>query len=239
MMRTTFVLTVCSILGSAGASAAQTPPGGNQPPQIISSGVGEARVVPDRATIFIGVQSRAATAAAAGTENARRQRAILDTLRALGLGSDQLGTVNYNVTPEMQYNPNGGTPKVTGYVVTNTVRAELRRIDDVGRVIDAALAKGANEISSLQFTSSRADSVRRVALSEAVINARADAEALARAAGGSLGPLLEISTTSIPIRPMMEMAVAKAGVAGQRTPVEPGEQVVNASVTARWAFLPR
>jgi hypothetical protein len=206
--------------------------------QVVTTGIGEARVVPDRATIFIGVQSRAATAAAAGADNARRQRAILDTLRAVGLSADQLSTINYNVTPEMQY-PNGGTPKVTGYVVTNTVRAELRRIDDVGRAIDAALAKGANEISSLQFSSSKADSVRRAALAEAVVNAHADAEALARAAGGSLGALLELSTASIPIRPVMEMSMARGGMAGPRTPIDPGEQVVNATVTARWVFVPR
>lgn len=237
-MPKSLILAACASIACVAVSRAQTPPTGNQPPQIITNGVGEARVVPDRATIFIGVQSRAATAAAASAENARRQRAILDTLRALGLESSQLGTINYNVTPEMQYSPSSA-PKVTGYVVTNTVRAELRRIEDVGRVVDAALAKGANEISSLQFTSSKADSVRRAALSEAVTNARADAEALARAAGGSLGPLLEVSTTSMPIRPMMEMAVAKSAVAGPRTPVEPGEQTVSASVTARWVFVPR
>jgi uncharacterized protein YggE len=235
ILRSAFVLSVCA---SAGA-AAQAPPTSAFGSQVVTTGVGEARVVPDRATIFIGVQSRAPTAAAAGADNARRQRAILDTLRAVGLNAEQLGTINYNVTPEMQYNPNGGTPRVTGYVVTNTVRAELRRIDDVGRVIDAALAKGANEISSLQFTSSKADSVRRAALAEAVVNARADAEALARAAGGSLGALLELSTTSIPIRPMMEMSMAKTAMAAPRTPIDPGEQVINASVTARWAFVPR
>lgn len=238
-MPKSLILAACASIACVAVSRAQTPPTRNQPPQIITNGVGEARVVPDRATIFIGVQSRATTAAAAGAENARRQRAILDTLRALGLESSQLGTINYNVTPEMQYSPSGSAPKVIGYVVTNTVRAELRRIEDVGRVVDAALAKGANEISSLQFTSSKADSVRRAALSEAVTNARADAEALARAAGGSLGPLLEVSTTSMPIRPMMEMAVAKSAVAGPRTPVEPGEQTVSASVTGRWVFVPR
>ena len=116
-----------------------------------------------------------------GADNARRQRAILDTLRALGLAGDRVSTMNYNVSPEMQYSPNGQTPpKVTGYTVTNTVRAEVRRLDDVGRVIDAALAKGANEISSLQFFSSKADSARRAALAAAVADARADAEALAR-----------------------------------------------------------
>src|SRR5476649_1159893 len=102
----------------------------------------------------------------------------------------------------MQYSPNNNAPpRVTGYTVTNTVRADVRRLDDVGRIIDAALAKGANEISSLQFYSSKADSVRRAALGAAVTGARADAEALARAAGGTLGALLELSSSESPNRP--------------------------------------
>ena len=102
---------------------------GPTPAQIVTSGIGEVRATPDRATIFVGVQTRATTAAAAAADNARRQRAILDTLRALGLGSDQLSTMNYNVSPEIQYNPNNQPPKVTGYIVTNTVRADVRRLD--------------------------------------------------------------------------------------------------------------
>jgi uncharacterized protein len=208
------------------------------PPRIIATGTGEARVSPDRATIFVGVQSRAATAAAAGADNARRQRAILDTLKALGLTPDQLSTLNYNVSPEMQYSQNGGSPRVTGYVVTNTVRADVRRIDDVGRLIDAALGKGANEISSLQFYSSKADSARRAAMAEAVKSARADAEALAAAAGGSVGPILEISTSSPPVRPISEMPMAKMATA-QPTPIEPGQQTISAAVNVRFTFVPR
>jgi uncharacterized protein len=206
-------------------------------PQIVTTGTGEARIAPDRATIFIGVQTKAATAAAAGTENARRQRAVLDTLKALGLSPEQLSTINYSVSPEMQYSPNGTTPpRVTGYTVSNTVRADVRRLDDVGRVIDAALAKGANEISSLQFFSSKADSVRRAALSVAVANARADAETLARAAGGTLGTLLELSSSDGPIRPVPIM-MARMAEAKQATPIEAGEQTFTASVSARWAFI--
>ena len=215
------------------ASAQTSPP---TPPQIVATGTGEATVTPDRATIFIGVQTRATTVAPAAADNARRQRAILDTLRSLGLGSDQLATLNYSVSPEMQYAPNQ-TPKVTGYIVRNTVRASLHRIEDVGKVIDAVLAKGANEISSLQFTSSKADSVRRVAMAEAVSNAHADAEAIARAAGGSLGQLLE-ATTSAPPRPFQEVAFGKAQMAAAApTPIEPGEQTISVTVMARWAFI--
>jgi uncharacterized protein YggE len=219
---------------TGGAANAQ---GAAPPPQIVTTGTGEIRVTPDRATILIGVQSRAATAAAASADNARRQRAILDTLRAVGLGSDQLSTLNYNVNPDIQYNPANQPPKVVGYTVTNTVRADVRRLDDVARIIDASLAKGANEISGLQFFSSKADSARRSAMEIAVANARSDAETLARAAGGTLGALLELSTSASG-RPFQEMAGATA-MARVATPIEPGQQSISASVSARWIFISR
>lgn len=209
--------------------------GSSNPAQIVTSGVGESRVAPDRATIFVGVQSRGATASIAAADNARRQRAILDTLRSLGFGGDQLSTMNYNVSPEMQYNPNNQPPKVTGYIVSNTVRVEIRKLEDVARAIDASLAKGANEISGLQFFSSKADSVRRTALAVAVANARSDAEALARAAGGALGPLLELSSSIAPDRPEFRGMTAMAARAP--TPIEPGQQTISANVLARWQFL--
>ncbi|HSQ31072.1 MAG TPA: SIMPL domain-containing protein [Gemmatimonadaceae bacterium] len=231
----TVVLAVASATLVPNVIVAQSP--STTPPQIIATGMGEASISPDRATIFVGVQTRANTVGPAAADNARRQRAILDTLRALGLGADQLSTLNYSVTPEMQYAPNQ-PPRVTGYVVRNTVRANVRRIDEVGKVIDAALAKGANEISSLQFFSSKADSVRRVAMAEAVTNARADAEAIARAAGGNLGQLLEATTAAFP-RPIQEIALGKAQMAAAApTPIEPGEQTISVTVTARWAFVP-
>jgi hypothetical protein len=194
-------------------------------------------VTPDRATITIGVQSRGATAAVAGGENAKRQRAILDTLRALGLTGDMLSTQNYSVSPEMQYPPNGGQPRVTGYQVTNTVRAEVRRLDDVPRIIDAALAKGANEISSLEFYSSKADSVRRSALAQAVADARADAETLARAAGGSLGSLIELSTSPGEIRPFTVTGPMQRMATAAPTPIEPGQTTITVTVSARWSFV--
>jgi uncharacterized protein YggE len=220
-----------------GAQVAQTSTAGV--PSVTTTGEGEARISPDRATIFLGVQTRATTAAAAAADNARRQRAILDTLRASGLAADQISTVNYNVSPEMAYDRAGGAPRVTGYTVSNTVRAEIRKLDDIGRVIDAGLAKGANQVSSLEFFASNSDDARRTALAAAVAKARADADAIARAAGGSLGALLELSTSMPPVRPF-EVAVRSAAV-GQMaapTPIEPGQQVIHAMVTARWAFVP-
>ena len=207
------------------------------PPQIAVSGTAEAKVSPDRATIFVGVHTRAATAAAAAQENAKRQRAVLDTLRAIGLPSEQLRTVNYSVSPETRYDNTTQTTHVTGYTVSNTVVADVRRIDQVSSVIDAALGKGANEISGLEFYSSVADSVRRVAMAEATQNARRDADVLARAAGGSLGPLLEISTQGSPVPRLAMETVRMSAAPGVATPIESGEQTITATVSARWAFV--
>lgn len=223
-------------LAMAPSVRAQTAP--VQPPRIVTSGEAQVRVTPDRATIMIGVQTRAATAAAAGAENARRQKAILDTLKALGLGPDQLATQNYSVYPEMKYEPTTGTGKVVGYNVSNVVRVELRRVDQVGSVIDAALSKGANQINSIQFSSSNAAEARRTALAEAVKDARADADVIARAAGGTLGTVIEITANSAPIRPVFAEARMTAAKADVQTPIEPGEQTLSASVSVIWQFIP-
>lgn len=228
----------CASIFFASVAAAQSAPAA-QPPRIVTTGEAQVRVAPDRATILVGVQTRAATAAAAGATNARTQKAILDTLKALGLTADQIGTQNYSVNPEMQYPPAGGPGRVVGYTVSNVVRVDLKRIEQVGPVIDAALAKGANQINSVQFSASTAADARRTAMADAVRDARADAEALARAAGGTLGQVIEITSTAPPIRPMyadmMVRSVAKAEVA---TPIEPGEQVISATVSVIWQFIP-
>jgi uncharacterized protein YggE len=234
------------ILGAtATVAAAQTPQHMAELPQIVTSGQAEVKVTPDRATVHVGMYTTAATAAAAAAENNRKQTAIIDAIRALGIPAQQITTMNYNVHPEMRHDPQprGGVstpPKVVGYVVTNTVRVELRRIDQVGPVIDAALAKGSNQIHGVEFSASTADSARRDALAEAVARARADAEVMARAAGGRIGGLLELSTSGPSVRPMYasrQVMMEAAGSVAAPTPIQPGEQSVSAFVSARWSFI--
>lgn len=99
MRRTVVTMLALGLATSARVGSAQ--PAQGSPPSISVSATGEAHVTPDRATIFVGVQSRGATASAAGADNARRQKAVLDTLRALGISGDRVSTMSYNVAPEM------------------------------------------------------------------------------------------------------------------------------------------
>lgn len=226
------------LLGSSAVLRAQDP---YRPtvPQIVTSAQGEVRVAPDQATVTIGVQTRAATAAEATAQNSRKQRAVIDAIKARGVPAEQIATSSFNVIPETRYDREGqAAPRTTSYLVINTVTVELKRIDQVGGVIDAALAAGANQINSLSFGIVAVDSARRAALSLAVAKAKADAEVMARAAGGSLGQLIELVSGEIyspPPRPML--AMAKMDAAQSSVPLEPGQEAVRATVNARWQFV--
>ena len=236
------VLAAALLMVTPRALSAQSvvPAGTSLSPSLVTSGQGEAKVTPDRVSVLVNVQTRATTAAAAAT-NAQRTKAVLDALGRLGLPKDQLSTEGYSAYPEMAYDRDGGTPRVTGYVVTNSVRAESKRVDQAGAIIDAALGAGANLINSLSFYPSSIDEPRRQAIALAVASARADAEAMAQAAGGRLGALQELSTQgpTVPPRPMFDVASRGKMAMAEQTPINPGQQTVNVFVTARWAFVPR
>lgn len=209
-------------------------------PQIAVTSRGEVKVTPDRASIQISVQTRAVTAAAAADENAQKQRAVIEAIRGLGIDAKDISTTGYNVYPEQRYEQNK-EPVIVGYNVTNTVVVELKSIGMVGKVIDVALGKGANMINSLQFYSSNTDAARREAIAIAVRQARADAEAAAQAAGGSITTLLEVTVGGYyppPPRPI-ELRAMSASAKVADTPITAGDQTVAVDVTTRWLFSAR
>ena len=224
--------------------AAQAPTVAPQaPPQITVSAIGQTRVTPDRAMIQVAVQSQGETAAAVAAENARKQTRVIEAVKAAGVAAPQIRTSGYNVSPE--YAQAGGkAPKVTGYRASNMVLVEVRNIDSIGKVIDAALDAGATNVGSVGLYASNTDAARRDALKDAVAKARADADAVATAAGGSVGALLELSIDQYGMpRPMVAMATGSYSVPGasvpMQTPIEAGEYIVTASVHVRWQFVPR
>lgn len=207
-------------------------------PSISISSQGSTRITPDRATIQTGVQTRGATAAAASAENARVAQRVINAIKGLGIGAEQISTVNYSVNPEYRHVENR-SPEITGYTVHNTVVVDVRQIEQVGRVIDASLGAGANVINSLDFYASNTEEARRTALAAAIAKARLDAEVIARAAGGTLGGLAQASVgaSMIPMRRGVAEGRADMAMAAPPTPVEPGSELLTVHVTTRWYFV--
>lgn len=208
-------------------------------PTITVSGSGEVVVDPDRARVSIAVDSEGTTSAAAAGDNARITAAVTNALLSAGATRSDLVTTNYMVQPHWQYS-NNSPPTRAGYEAHNMLRVSVTQLPMLGKWIDAALGAGATRIDSVEFDSSAAASARRDALSKAVANAREDAETLAKAAGGKLGPLQELSTAG-PISPRLPMATLSMPAplrTAEETNLEPSPLHISATVTARWLFEP-
>jgi len=234
----------------AQAAAAQVNPSTPRIPEITSSGRGEVPITPDRATVLISVESRASSAAAAATETNDTIARVLDALRRSGLSQSDITTAAYTVGEDPRtmrmMSPAAPTPptRAPEFLARNSVRANVHRPADVGKIIDAALAAGATSITSVQFSSPSTDEARRQAISIAVAQAQRDAEAIARAAGGSLGRLLSMSSTPIPIASDFVpsdtyfSAVAGGSAGFYPTMINPRDLTVVVSVFGRWEFVP-
>ena len=218
------------------------------PPYIAATAVGESRVSPDRALVQVTVEARSETAAGAGAANRTKQERVIEAVKAAGVAAPQIRTVGYRVSPEYAQPERGKAPRVTGYLAGNTVQVEVRSIDIVGKVIDAALGAGATNIGSVGLYASRTEAARLEAVQQAVTKARSEADGAAAAAGGSLGTLIELTIDpgAIP-RPMLQQVVATGAefamsgdmsMRAMSTPVEPGESLVMAVVRVRWQFVP-
>jgi uncharacterized protein len=234
-------LTVAAVVtfGAAWIASAQAPesmvPSPN--PEIIASGRGEAKAPPTSASIIVSVTTRAPTAAQAAADNATKLESTLRALRAAGLAASELTTMGYSV--DQNYEMSRDNPRTAaGFIARNSIRAEVRKLDEIGKVIDAALAGGATAIAGLQFVSASSNEARRSALAEAVRQARSDAEAMARAAGGSLGRLISLNSGGqVMLRGMGYDNVLMAAMDAGGTAISPRELPIFAQVTGRWEFV--
>lgn len=230
---------VAMLAAAATVAGAQQPDMNPLVPEVAASAVGEVKGAPDRATILFTVETRGATAAAASAENATRTTAVLAALRAAGLAEADVGTVGYTIDPNMEYDEPRRASRVVGYIARNTVRAEVREIARVGRVIDAAIRGGANQVSSLQFATSRRDELRLEAIRTAMGRACREASAMAMAAGGTLGPLVQATTSeNVPYPPPMPYAPRMMEAQAVDTPIAPQDVAVQVQVMTRWRFVP-
>jgi uncharacterized protein YggE len=207
------------------------PEGPHAASEIVTTGTGEAVLTPDRAKLRVGVETHASTAEEAASRNAAKSKAVVEKLKSLGYAVDSLRTVGFGVNPNYSYDDGR---RLIDYQAVATIMVTVSRLEQLGTTIDAVLAAGATDVSNIVFESDDMRSGRAAALARALDEARADADALARAGGGRLGRLLEANTQpgGYPI-PMADMAMRASNTA-----LPPQDVVVSLMVQARWEFVP-
>jgi uncharacterized protein len=182
------------------------------------------RARPDIATVGAGVTSQAPTAVEAMQRNAAAMDAVIRQIRALGIASDDIQTTGINLGAQFDYDQARQRQVFRGYQASNRVSVTLRKVADAGRVLDALVAAGANDISGPSFSIDDDTAPRAQARKAALETARRQAEEYARWAGYSGVRLLKVTEAVNPGRPVPFDAAETIMVTAARvsTPVEPG-----------------
>jgi uncharacterized protein YggE len=203
---------------------------------IVVQGEGKSSAAPDELIVQLGVETRAKTASKAGSDNADRMTAVRRAIVALGITEKEISTAFYNVRMEIM----GQSMRDTIYVASNSVQVDTKKLNLVSRIIDASLQAGANNINSVQYTLADSRDAMRAALTNAVDDARLQADALAKAAGGRIGELLELNASSQRVIPYQMQAMGGVAMARMAvdTPISERDITVRASVSIRWKFIP-
>jgi uncharacterized protein len=225
-------------LAATPAVAARVPP----VPVISVDGAGEVQSAPDVAFVSAGVTTDGATAGEALAANTKAMTALISTLKTAGIESKDIQTSQFSVNPRYVYpdkDANGNTPppRITGYEVQNVVNVEVRKLGELGGILDRIVSVGANTINTISFSVDDPGNLLVEARKAAFADARSKAETYAEAARGELGSIISIDETeTAPEMPRPLMAKAMMAAAPAPVPVEAGQLSYDVNVTVRWAF---
>ena len=231
------VLIVASMLASASVATAA-----EAPLRLVSvTGSGEVKAQPDMAYVTLGVEARRPTLAEARAEvNATVER-LLALTRELKIEPKFVDSTRLQVQPDYRWDEKSSSQVLLGYVVSRQVDVELHDLDRLGTLLEKSVSAGVNQVGGARLDSSRRKELERAALTQAVDDARLNADALARAAGAKLGPVQSLSTTGtmpVPMYAERAMSVAAAPMAdAAEKSYQSSEMKFTASVSAQFELL--
>lgn len=191
---------------------------------------GEATRVPDVAVISAGVVSRSGSASGALQDAANRMSQVLVALKRAGVQEGDIQTSNVSLNPEYRY-PENQSPQLTGYTASNSVTVRFRDIRASGKILDALVAQGANQISGPSLVVDKPEAALDEARVKAIAAARSRAELYARNLGLRVVRVVAVNEQSgFAAPPPMPMGVMSARMANAETRIEPGQQKLQVTV---------
>ena len=195
------------------------------------SATGESTRVPNLAIVSAGVVTRAPTAGGAIQENSARMDRVLAALKRAGIDERDIQTSSINLNPEYRYQENKA-PELVAYSATNQVSVRFRDIRNTGRVLDALVAEGANQINGPTLTIEKPEAALDEARMNAIASGRARADLYARALGKRVTRVISVSESGggYPVPPPMPM-VERMSAQAADTKIMAGEQKLQVTVS--------
>lgn len=247
----TLVLAVVGLCGCSQGSPIELPEGfqvnlNAQQEGIWVSGEGEITVLPDIATLSLGVESQKATVAEAQAEASEAMDKVIAALKDNEVAEKDIQTQYFRIRQRTKWDRETDEEIIIGYQVTNRVSAKIRDIDKVGTIIDTAAKAGGDlvRIQGISFSVEDPSAYYEELRGKAMADAEAKAEQLAELAGVTLGKPTYVSEgIQVPRSTWMEFDVggmAPAPVpapAPPPTPISLGETEISLTVQVAYAIV--
>ncbi len=212
--------------------------GGEKPPlkrSMTLSATGSIDSRPDMASIRTGVETEAVKAADALEDNTEIMTRMLASLKQAGLEDRDIATTQFSVQPRYQHFKTGRAPRIIGYRVSNSVHITVRKLNELGTILDRLVTLGSNRISNIQFGISNPDNALDEARGEAMRKVLAKARLYAKAAGVNLGVITSIREQARSPRPLAYRASRKRSAAP--VPIAPGQHKTSVTVHVTWSLV--
>ena len=162
--------------------------------------------------------------------NATQMDKVMAAIKAAGIADRDIRTSGISLNPQYKYVENQ-SPAITGYQASNTVDIKVRDISRLGKVLDALVASGANQVNGPSFEIDQPEPVYDQARRDALEKAQARAQMYAKALGLKVRRIVSIDEGGgyRPPMPMPMMAMARAKTESD-TAVAPGETTLSANL---------
>ena len=251
----------------AGSAAAQTTPSVQVSPLGPGSALlsltaeGRTRRVPDLALFNAGVVTQARTATEALVDNNRKMDRVIAALKRAGIPDRDIQTSAISLSPRYSnpeleaqlraretrqpYVPPTEAARIIGYEARNSVQVRVRKLDEMGKIIDTLITQGANQVDGPSFTLDEPRTAQDEARREAVAVGRQRAELYAQATGMRVARLLSISEGGgfYPVQQSIVVTGMRMGgppppppppMPESGSPVSPGELELGISVSMQF-----
>lgn len=208
---------------------------------ITVSAQGKTTVSPDMAEISFSVLTQGKNPQSLSDDNNRKMSAVLQFVASQHIASSDVATTNYNLQPDYQWDKYYQRNTIIGYTLSQTVQVKVRDLSEVASVLAGLAPLGVNQIGGVQFTFQDPNKFVGIARQDALAKAKQQADAMASAAGTSLGSIVTVSENgNIPGPRMYDMAMSAGSGGVASAPVaptiQPGTQDVTDTVTVIYSL---
>jgi uncharacterized protein len=207
-MKLRFVLIFLTLL-SASLIHAQAPTVTAQANTVYAGADGKFEAAPDTALVQFNISAQADTAKAAYDLASKQAEQTREIMRANGIDPKTAQIGSYAIEP--MYDWKTAKRKLVGYRVSTNVTLKLKDFVKIGPITQQLADAAVSESQSINYTLENMEEAKSKAVEDAFRHARASADAVAKAAGRSVGELSYASVDTFEnVRPVPVMARAMA-----------------------------